>query len=363
MMTEERVWPDIAIPPGETLAETLEAKHLSQAELARRAGRPVQAISEIIQGKKEITPETALALERVLGIPAHIWIRLEADYRTTKARLADRERLKAEIPLAKAYPYKAMVKYGWILTASDPVDRVQQLLRYFGVASLQHVRLLDTQPAWRRSQAISASPQALVAWLRQGEILAQQIKTEAFDAPGLMEALPVFRSFTREKPEIFLPKLRDMLAQRGIALVLVQELSKTGAHGATRWLGPKAVLQLSIRLRWADIFWFSLFHELGHIVRHGRKAKFIESDTTTADEQEREADAFASRHLLPERAYKKFVRTKTPFSTAIVKSFAADIGVHPGIVVGRLQHEQLLPHSHLNRLRVQYQWAEQTNPD
>ncbi len=360
MMTEERIWPDIAIPPGETLAETLEAMGISQAELARRTGRPVQAISEIIQGKKEITPETALALECVLGVPAHVWIGLEADYRTVKARLADRERLKAEASLVEQFPYKEMAKHGWVPSVSDVIDRVRALLRFFGVASLRHVPALDSAIAWRKSQSVAASPGALAAWLRQGEIVAQQVETAPFDAPGLIEMLPTLRSFTRESPKVFLPKLEKVLAQRGAALVLVQELPKTSAHGATQWLGAKAIVQLSIRYRWADIFWFTLFHELGHILRHGRKELFIESHQDGEDEREREADTFATRHLIPELAYKTFTSGRTIVSTAAVEAFADEIGVHPGIVVGRLHHDKKVPPSHLNGLRVQYRWAEET---
>ena len=360
MVTEERVWPDIAIPPGETLAETLDALGLTQAELARRAGRPVQAISEIIQGKKEITPETALELERVLGVPAHVWIRLEADYRIVKARLADQERLKEEIPLAEQYPYKEMAKHKWVPPLTGRAARVQALLRFFAVASLRHVQTSDLAAAWRKSQAGTASSFALAAWLRQGEILARHVETAPFNAPGLTGVLPELRSLTREPPEVFQPRLEKFLAERGVALVLVPELPKTGAHGATRWLGAKAVMQLSIRCRWADIFWFTLFHELGHILRHGRKETFIEFDQAREDEREREADAFASRHLIPEPAYKTFVSEKATFSAAMVSTFATAVGVHPGIVVGRLQHENRVPHSHLNTLRVRYRWAEET---
>jgi addiction module HigA family antidote len=360
MMTEERIWPDIAIPPGETLAETLDALGISQAELARRAGRPVQAISEIIQGKKEITPETALALERVLGVSAHVWIRLEADYRTTKARLADRERLKDEIPLAEQCPYKEMSKNSWVPAVTDPLERVQALLRFFGVASLRQIKPSNLAAVWRRSKAVETSSCALAAWLRQGELQAQQIETAPFDAAGVIELLSTFRSFTRETPEVFQPRLEKLLAERGVALVFVPELPKTGAHGATRWRGGKAVVQLSLRLRWADIFWFTLFHELAHILKHGRKELFIESDKDREDEREREADAFAAKHLIPELAYRTFTNNTAIFSAAAVEAFADEIGIHAGIVVGRLHHDKKIPRSHLNGLRVQYQWAEET---
>jgi HTH-type transcriptional regulator/antitoxin HigA len=360
-MTEERIWPDVAIPPGATLAETLDTMGISQAELARRAGRPVQAISEIIQGKKEITPETALALERVLGIPAHVWIRLEADYRTVKARLADQVRLKTEVSLAEQCPYKDMSRKGWVPVVTDPIERVRALLRFFGVASLHHIQPFAQAAVWRRSTKVTISSCALAAWLRQGELQAQQIETAPFDAASLMELLPTLRSFTRETPEVFQLKLVKILSQRGVALVFVPELPKTGAHGATRWIGAKAVVQLSLRLRWADIFWFTLFHEIAHILKHGRKELFIELDKHQEDEQEGEADAFATKHLIPELAYDKaFPSDKTIFSAEAIKAFADGIGVHPGIVVGRLQHDKKIPPSHLNGLRVQYRWAEET---
>ena len=141
--------------------------------------------------------------------------------------------------------------------------------------------------------------------------------------------------------------------------MFVPELPKTGAHGATRWLGGKAVVQLSLRLRWADIFWFTLFHELAHVLKHGRKEVFIELDKDKEDEREREADAFAAKHLIPELAYKAFITNKTTFSAAAVEAFAEELGIQPGIVVGRLHHEKKLPQSHLNKLRVQYQWTEE----
>jgi HTH-type transcriptional regulator/antitoxin HigA len=89
-MAVKRVWPDVAIPPGEALAEEIEARGLSQAELARRMGRPVQAVNEIVRGKKAITAATALDLEDALGVSALFWLRLEAAYQLNRARLARR---------------------------------------------------------------------------------------------------------------------------------------------------------------------------------------------------------------------------------------------------------------------------------
>lgn len=351
MVTERQLWPDVAIPPGETLAETLEALGISQADLAKRAGRPPQAISEIVSGKKEITPETAIEFERVLGIPAHIWIRLESDYRTVKARLADQQRLRAEVPLAANCPYKEMADLGWVAKTRDGTDRVANLLGFFGVASLRHISVDNV--TWRKAEHLTPSRYALAAWLRRGEIGAREAKTAAFDEAVLTEMLPVFRSFTREQPAIFQHKLTATLASCGIAIVFVPHLKNTGAHGATRWASGKAIVQLSVRYRWADIFWFTLFHELCHVLRHSRQGVFINFIKDSKDEHEREADEFAAQHLIPQSAYQRFVQ-RPHFSASAVCCFADEVGVHPGVVVGRLQHDHKIPPQNLNGLREQY---------
>ena len=163
METEIRSWPEVAIPPGDLLAETLEALGMTQAELARRTGRPGQAINEIVRGAKEITPETALQLERVLGVPAHVWVRLEADYRYNLVRLQDRKRLEEEIPLAEKYPYKAMVADGWVSDAQVGVARVAALLAFFRVNSLRQpeMRQLGVVVGSRRRLEICAGRAAM----------------------------------------------------------------------------------------------------------------------------------------------------------------------------------------------------------
>src|SRR5262245_55025434 len=177
MATETRGWADLAISPGELLAETLDAMSLKQAELARRTGRPVQAINEIVKGVKEITPETALQFERVLGVPAHIWTRLEADYRQDLARLHDRKRLEErEVPLARQFPYRAMATHGWVPDIKDWLERTIELLRFFRVSSLAHVQAREVEAAWRRSATIETSREALRAWLMKGERDAEMLQ-------------------------------------------------------------------------------------------------------------------------------------------------------------------------------------------
>lgn len=359
MATEAQVFSDLPIPPGELLAETLETANLTQADLARRMGRPAQAINEIVRGSKEITAETAIQLERVVGVPAHVWLGLEAEYQHTKARREDRQRLQHEAKVAARFPCAAMRRLGWLRKTRDRVSQVEALLDFFGVNTLKAVVEAEAA-AYRLSRSHQAQPEALAAWLRKGALEAQRIKTEPFNEQRLLDLLPVLRHLTRTKPEAFESQVKRELAACGVALVLLRHLPKTHAHGATRWVTPeKALVQLTLRGKWADIFWFTLFHELGHVLRHGRRDVFIEWIDGARDGREQEADAFASDVLIPPPAYQAFLRRHPTLSAAAVTAFADQQSIAPGIVVGRLQYDGKVSYADLDHLRERYPWAEE----
>lgn len=362
MTTEARVVSDLPVPPGELLIETLEVLGLRQVDAARRMGRPAQAINEIVKGKKEITAETALQFERVLGVPAHVWLGLEATYRQALARRADIRRLARDATRAAAFPYAAMARLGWLEKTRETSARIEQLLRFFGVGSLARVPAVAAEAAYRVARACHSAPQrpsapALAAWFRKGEIEAATIQTARFSGARLRETLPVIRALTASAEEGWADTLRDRLARCGVALVVVPHLPGTRAHGATRWLTPrKALVQMSLRGRWADIFWFSLFHELGHLLLHGRTPLFVEWNDAAHDGRENEADAFARDHLITPKEWAAFLGAHPRPSTRTTEAFARRLGIAAGIVVGRLHHEEHLPHSDLNGLRRQLDW-------
>jgi len=356
MATDAPMFTDTPAPPGEILKDTLDGFGMTSKELAQRMGRPAQAISQIINGTKAITGETALQLECVLGTPAHVWVNLETNYQFNKARLEQQNKLEGQIADARNFPVNEMGKLGFIACERDPKDRVRALLRFFGVADLGivHTRY---DAAFRKSDKNEASPYALAAWLRQGEILAGKIETADYSPDAIRACLESIRLLTRRMGEGFDGTLRHTLAECGVAVVFVPHLPKTYAHGATFWREGKPVIQLSIRGRTDDLFWFTFFHEAGHILLHGRKAVFIEGLGTVDPAQEQEANNFARDMLIPERPYASFVR-RDRFTTDAVRSFASEIQVSTGIVVGRLQHDGHLPQSHLNGLKRKLDWKE-----
>jgi HTH-type transcriptional regulator/antitoxin HigA len=361
MTTSNQYASDLAIPPGEYLQEVIDDLGMSQTELAERMGRPVQAINEIIRGEKAVTPETAIQLGDVTGVPAHVWNGLEAEYRLILAQRRDRERLASETTLVGEFPYAQIAKLGFLKNTRNLVERVMELRRFFGVASLYNLETVDGyQPAFRQGKGGKASPYALIAWLRMAEVEAKAVECAAFKAGALRAALPEIRGFTREEPGAFLPKLRGLLAGCGVAFILLPHLPKTYAHGATFFLGDRAVLVMSIRGAWADVFWFGLFHEIGHILLHSKRQRFLEDGAAdpALQRQEDEANEFSREALIPGKHFQRFVEGRE-FGAGSIQAFANEMGIAPGIVTGFLQHHRHVDYSY-HALRVKYQWSSQS---
>ncbi|MFH1010857.1 MAG: HigA family addiction module antitoxin [bacterium] len=356
--------PDSVSPPGDTLLETIEAMDMSQAQLAERTGRPQKTISEIINAKTRITSETALQLERVLGVPAHFWMNRERLYQEALARQEERERLKKDLAWLKKIPVRAMVKKGWIRSCEDKVNQLREVLNFFGVAAPeQWDKIWNSQAAaYRQSQAFRSNPTAVAAWMRRGELEAQAIECKPYEASKFEEALKQIRALTSERAESFQPEVVELCAKAGVAVVFVPELPKTRLYGATRWLSSnKALMQLSLRRKYNDEFWFTFFHESFHLLSHGKRGVFIEAEGPE-DPTEKEADDFAANCLIPKKIWEYFVSRGNYGRNAVCK-FAAQINVAPGIVVGRLQHEKLIPFNQLNKLKVRFEWAEGNGAD
>ena len=359
MIIKQTIMPDLAVPPGEYLEEVLEEIEISQAELARRIGRPAQAINEIVKGEKAITPETALQLEQVLKVPANFWSNLEAEYRLILAKKVQEIKAEEEIKIVGDYPYRDLSKLGLVEKTKDNLKKVTELRKFFAVSSLFNIKeVKEYSPAFRQVAKETMSHEYLVAWLRTGHIFASEMKLEIFDKRKLESYIPRITELTREpNPNVLLKKLTLLLAVCGVALVVIPHFPKTYTTGATFWIGKaKAVVMMSLRGSWSDIFWFSLLHEIGHILRHDKRLTFLENSSTNPlyVKQEEEADCFAQETILPTKNYDKFIKNRD-FSSSAIKRFADEVRVSAGIVTGRLQHDKKLLHT-TNHHRIRYKW-------
>jgi HTH-type transcriptional regulator / antitoxin HigA len=349
--------PDYSIPPGETLRAVIEARGMTQAELSRRAGLSAKHINQIVQGVAPISPDAALALERVLGVPARFWNALEANHQSRELQLSDRVVSQDDAAWLSYLPTKELQRRGLIGRVANQADLREQVLRFFGVASRPSWESVWTAPdaAFRRSKVFASDPFATAAWLRIGELQAIEVKTGPFDRSAFEAALQSIRSLMKSDPKTFEPEMKRIAAEAGVVIVIVAEVKGSRVNGAARWLtASRALIQLSIRHRWEDVFWFSFFHEAGHLLLHGKRETFID-DGKTRTSEEGEADAFAQEILIPRGYESDLLRTRTVLQA---RSLASRLGVPPGIVIGRLHKEGLMPHNMGNEYRRRFQLIE-----
>lgn len=348
--------PDYVSPPGDTLAEVLTARTMTQSEFASRAGRTAKHINEIIGGKASITPETAIQFERVLGIPARFWNNRQGAYNEFLAREKEDLSIRGNLKWAALFPYKEMAKLGWVEVVRDRADRLRNLLNYFGVASPDSWMSYwdNIRAAYRVSRSYEPDPYALAAWLRQGELVGQQCDCQPYNELRFRDQLLDIRELTRETASVFLHQLISSCSECGVAVAFVRELPKT-ASGATRWLTPeKALIQLSLRYKTDDQLWFTFFHEAAHILMHQKRGIFIEGGVKNSRE-ETEANQFAADFLIPPDSYAS-IRSQATITCETIRVFAGELGIAPGIVVGRLQHDGRLGHGQCNRLKRFLTW-------
>ncbi|MDO4438310.1 MAG: helix-turn-helix domain-containing protein [Eubacteriales bacterium] len=342
----------IATPPGATIKEQLNYRGMSQKEFAARMDMSEKHISKLINGEVQLTPEVAVRLEVVLGVPAKFWNNLEAVYREKLIKVEAENAMDADEALAKQLPYNEMAKFGWVPETRDSKEKVINLRRYFEVVELSLLENKQiTRIACRRLAVTEKGDFALMAWAQEAKIEARNIEIAPIDVKRLIGIIPEIRSMTVLEPKEFCPKLKKMLSDCGIALVFLPHLKGSFLQGASFMDGNKIVVGLTVRGKDADKFWFSLFHELAHIILgHIGQADGI------SDKDEKTADSWSRDTLISEDAFIAF-KSRDSYSAASVCEYANEIGIAPGILVGRLQNEGCIKHSMLNDLKEHYEIA------
>jgi plasmid maintenance system antidote protein VapI len=349
--------PDYAVPSGASLKEILESKEMPQAEFAVRMGMTEKTISQIINGTAPISYETASKLEMVLGVPAHFWNAREAQYRDALLREKEAERFQEEKEWLRHLPVAELVKRNFISATEDVALKVRQALAFFGVTSIEAWKeiWLHPQVQFRGAKAHERHPGYVAAWQRMGEIAAEQIKCKPYDAATFRKALGEIRKLTSLPASVWKPNLQALCAEAGVAVVLIREIHTARVSGITKWVSKdKALIILSLKYKTDDQVWFSFFHEAGHILKHAKKTIFYEDGIRKDDPLEMEANKFAQDILIPPEHAMTLPLLR---SRAAIRDFAASIGISPGIVVGQMQHFNLIGPSAYWDLKIRYQWT------
>jgi HTH-type transcriptional regulator/antitoxin HigA len=354
--------PEWVVLPGDIIAERLEELGWSQAEFATRMEFTRKHVNLLIKGNASITEETAIKLERVLGSSVRYWLNLESQCREHQAKSKARDALSGSSAWLKQLPVADMKKYGWIGKVGDKIQTVQECLSFFGVASVDAWQAQYVRPvaAYRATAQLIKSPEAVATWLRFGEREAERMRLPDFNKASFEARLHELRHLTTEPdPQVFVPKLQSVCAQSGVALVLAPAPKGCPVSGAAKWLGPRrALIMLSLRGKTDDTLWFTFFHEAAHLLKHGKSMTFMDllGESGLDPALEKEANAFASNHLIPPADYQSFVDSGA-FNEDEIKAFAKAINIAPGIVLGRLQFEGIVPWHKCNPLKKRYKWV------
>lgn len=347
--------PDWVTEPGEHLQETLDALGMTQRDLAERTGYTTKHVNWLVSGKARITPDAALRLERVTNVPARFWNNLESQYQQRKARLEANAAAQADVGWLKELPLTELRKRGVLPKQADPADIVHAALSFFGVASVEVWRKSTArfQMAFRKASHVAEKRGYLASWVQIVEREARAVRCERFQRESFDEVLADIRGLTRTAPFEFVPKLKGLCADAGVTVVLVPEIPGAGVSGVATWLGPhRPVIGLNLRGKRNDKFWFTFFHEAGHLLNDGQHETFVDIDYSD-DPRERAANEFASQFLIPPIYAERLPSLRRKQD---IVAFAEEIGIHPAIVLGRLQHEKLVAHQLHHDLAERLDW-------
>lgn len=344
-MTTNQYIPTIVFHPAETLREKLEEMGMGIKEFALRTGKPEKTIIAVLNEESSLTPEMAVLFESVTSIPANFWITKQARYNEFMARKRHAEAIAEAEPWAREFPYAEMVKNHWVPATRVSQEKTINLLNYFGVANHKAWESLymesELKVAAYTSLKQSHEPHAISAWLRQGELQAKQIKAPVFDVKKLRATLPAMRELMVEQSVNFFEQLQELCLEAGVVLLFTPKLPKVPLSGSTRWINDNPLIQLTARYGQNDRFWFTFFHELGHIILHGKKYISLENiDFAAADpEKEQQAHEFAVKHTFSKEQEEKLLREHPKSITRDdIVGYAREFNTHPAMIIGRLQH-------------------------
>jgi HTH-type transcriptional regulator/antitoxin HigA len=350
MSIQNQYFPESIPHPGETLAEKLEEMAMGPKEFALRTNKPEKTIIAILKGESSITADMAVQFENVTKIPASFWMNHQRGYDEHVAREKRKDVIDKAVAWAKQFPLADMTKKGWLPCVSTIQEKTVEMLAFFGFSSHtsweNYYLNQQLKLNFRISLAQTKEPYAISAWLRKGELQAAELDAKQYSEKKFKDALPEIKTIMATHPKGFFEKLQQICLDAGVKVVHTPCIKKAPISGATRWLNDTPFIQLSGRYKRNDSFWFTFFHEAGHIILHGKKDIFLEQvDYLDKDqEKEHEADKFACKWTLNEEEEAEILKASS-LTEDVVREFARRFNTHPAIIIGRLQHKKLIPYS------------------
>lgn len=350
----------ITFHPGYYIKDIIEDMEITQEDFAMRIGISGKTLSKLIHGHIDLSEDVALNLSIMLGTSIDVWLNMQATYNEKCLQIEKKKRIDEEIKLVKMLDYNFFVRLGVVESVRDYYEKVVNICSYLKISSLNVLLERDFLVNYRvgittlEEKNIVSSK----AWLQTAINYGKNIETERFDSKKLISFIPEIRNMTLQEPKVFLPRLKEIFCLCGVSFVLLPSMRNAGINGAVKWVNSeKVILAINDRRHYADTFWFSLFHEIKHVLQQKIKTVIVSSDKKMYEDLdiklEEEADKFATDTLIPQNEYLRFVN-KGSFSEMSIIQFSKHIGIHPGIVVGRLQNDRYVGYNQLHKLKQKY---------
>ena len=355
---------DLIIHPGETIADILEERGLTQSELAARTGMTPAFISNVISGKKNISANFAMSLEYALGVPKSFWLNLQANYDAELLEYNEEHTITSEEREIRK-KLSEIIKYlrdSLKIPEKQSInDNILSLRSFFQVSNLCNLKDIIPSGAFRLATSTTIDPYVLGAWLRICQMREKSVYENEFSIEKVDSLISELKAVMTNSGCNLQTELANVMMRYGIDFSVVHNFRGAPVHGyICQKSENRYQMALTIRGSYADRFWFSLFHELGHIVNGdvSKTQKFIDISESEQTTREIEADKFATNALIDSSDYIEFLCSEDYHSINAIRKFAKAQNVMPYIVIGRLQKEGKIPYSWFSDYKLRYKWAE-----
>lgn len=354
---------DYFVPTSELIRERLEIYNISQKELAIRLNVSEKHISELLNNKVLLTMDMAIALEKVINIKYETLMGYEIKYRGYLEKKKELQELEKEDldEICDAFQIDFMRKKKWLdlPDRSSKSEKVYELLKFFGVKNIENIKSVYANRVYEYSfKEDGYKIEPLLVWIRKCEIEARKQNVDEYNKEKFQEAIKEIKTLIKKDNVDIFKDIKNICNKNGVYFVMEEAVPNSKVRGAFTWIGENPLIQISLRYCSNDHFWFAFFHEIGHLMLHAKKSKnFI--DYTEKDENKQmeiEADNYSRNTILDDNSYLKFIQERNYTKENIIK-FAKNNEIHPGIVVGRLQHDKILGWNIYDDLKQRYRWV------
>ena len=348
-----------AFHPGYYVNQLIEDMEITQEAFALRMGTSAKTISLLVRGETDLSEDMALRLSNMFGMSVEVWLNLQKEYCKKVLEIENEKDLDQQREIAALIDYSFFTKLNLLPQTTNILERIQNLCSFFRVSNLKALREPDLLANFRAGVKTFEEKNIINAnaWLQTAVNIGRTLECGEFNEQKLKAYIPEIRSMTLQQPDTFYPRLVEIFKECGVCFVVLPQLKNCGINGAVKWINKqKVILAINDRMHYADTFWFSLFHEIKHVLQKKITKTIVsgkyESDIDTVLEED--ANTFSRNTLIPPTEFATFISFNR-ITTASIVSFARSINIHPGIVVGRLINEKIIQPSYYHDLREKYQ--------